>query len=154
MSVAAPEYTWRVRVPGRLSEYDHVLTTASQTSYMTHNMAHPMISPISLTVLTNRRNLGSRIQVRRLSSDSGRQEIHSHLWISDWGNSSYKGWSNSSPILKPSLTIFQRSEVAAFFEPSIAVMRTAIQEQKAAALVPVTVWDLRVHPIYSELNLS
>jgi len=30
------------------------------------------------------------------------------------------------------------SEVAAFFEPSIAVMRTAVQEQKAAAHVPVT----------------
>ena len=32
--------------------------------------------------------------------------------------------------------------MAAFFEPSIAVMRTAVQEQKAAALVPVTVRTL------------
>ena len=109
-----------------------------QTSFMTLVTGVQTISNISLSASTKRRNWASGTRNNRLTSSSGQLKTKTRPSTLRWVNLSYKG-ELSLPRRPFSIKISYSSDVATLFMPCLTAIIEAIQQQKAASLVPVTV---------------
>lgn len=98
-----------------------------------------MISTTLSGNLINRQNFVSEMILSSNTFNSGRQEITKPLTTFDLVNSSYKGTSFLLSVPGILLTLSNRTDVSAFFEPSIDCIKKAVVEQSKTSHKPISV---------------